>query len=88
MEGARWDNLRNSVGESAYEQYAYHLLMNALLGVFIAALSGFLLLMVVSMELLTTRQAPAKARSPPPPQPPILEIRPPESSENQPSLWT
>lgn len=52
----------------------------------VVALSGFLVFIVMSMELLMTRDASAKAKAAPPP-PPIPEILPPESSERQTNLW-
>jgi len=56
----------------------------------VMALSGFLLLIVMSMELLVTRQAPSKVKVPLP-QPPVVENRLPERTErtdNQLTLWT
>ncbi|CCM01705.1 uncharacterized protein FIBRA_03769 [Fibroporia radiculosa] len=56
----------------------------------VAALGAFLLLIVVSMELLTSREAPRKVKSNPPPSPPppVLDIRPMEGTESQHSTWT
>lgn len=53
----------------------------------VAALSGFLVVIVLSMELLGIRQPSTKAK-PSPPQPPIVEVRPPKGTEGQQALWT
>lgn len=53
----------------------------------VAALSGFLVVIVLSMELLGIRQPSTKAK-PRSPQPPIVEVRPPEGTEGQQTLWT
>lgn len=51
------------------------------------ALGGFLLLIMLAMEILVIKPAPAK-KPKPGSQPPAVEIRPPGNMENQPTLWT
>lgn len=51
------------------------------------ALGGFLLLIMLAMEILVSKPKPAKTPNPEP-QPPAVEIRPPVGVENQPTLWT
>ena len=51
------------------------------------ALGGFLLVIMLAMEILVIKPPPAK-KPKPEPQPPVVEIRPPEGLESQPTLWT
>ncbi|EPT03569.1 hypothetical protein FOMPIDRAFT_1028444 [Fomitopsis schrenkii] len=53
----------------------------------VVALGGFLLLIMLAMEILVIKPAPAK-KPKPGSQPPAVEIRPPGNMENQPTLWT
>ncbi|KAI0728708.1 hypothetical protein C8Q72DRAFT_779286 [Fomitopsis betulina] len=53
----------------------------------VVALGGFLLLIMLAMEILVSKPKPAKTPNPEP-QPPAVEIRPPVGVENQPTLWT
>jgi len=53
----------------------------------VVALSGFLLVIMLSMEILVIKPVPAK-KSKSESQLPIVEIRPPEGSESQGILWT
>ncbi|KZT12997.1 uncharacterized protein LAESUDRAFT_754027 [Laetiporus sulphureus 93-53] len=51
----------------------------------VVALSGFLLLIVISMELLKSPKKPPKKTEPPPP---VMEVRLPEGTEHQSTMWT
>ncbi|PCH41444.1 hypothetical protein WOLCODRAFT_69651 [Wolfiporia cocos MD-104 SS10] len=53
----------------------------------VIALSAFLVVIVLSMELLVSREGPLKKKAKEVPLP-VIEIRPPEGTENQPSMWT
>lgn len=62
MEEVRWDNMRKSVGMYFALVYGFVLTFS------IAALSGFLILIVFGMEVTATRQPKPKPK-PPPPEP-------------------
>ncbi|TFY69907.1 hypothetical protein EVJ58_g146 [Rhodofomes roseus] len=52
----------------------------------VVALGGFLLVIMLAMEILVIKPVPAK-KSKSEQQPPIVEIRPPEGTENQGTVW-
>lgn len=79
---------RRSVFPAIFYGFGRGQLIHAILSCqFSAALSGFLVVIVLSMELLGIRQPSTKAK-PRSPQPPIVEVRPPEGTEGQQTLWT